>query len=61
VKLARRDNAEFSMFLIAKVPTGRPDDFMSYVSAYFHCVFKTKERQRFISPQPSYDERYLWE
>jgi REP element-mobilizing transposase RayT len=24
---------------------------MSYVSAYFHCVFSTKERQRFISPQ----------
>src|SRR4051812_7380196 len=24
---------------------------MSYVSAYFHCVFSTKERQRFISPK----------
>ena len=23
---------------------------MSYVSAYFHCVFSTKERRRLISP-----------
>jgi len=23
---------------------------MSYVSAYFHCVFSTKERRRFITP-----------
>ena len=24
---------------------------MSYVSAYFHCVFSTKERRRFITPE----------
>ena len=26
-------------------------DFMSYISSYFHCVFSTKERQRFIAPE----------
>ena len=26
-------------------------DAMSYVSAYFHCVFSTKERRRFITPE----------
>ena len=25
-------------------------DSMSYISAYFHCVFSTKERQRLITP-----------
>ena len=25
-------------------------DDMSYVSSYFHCVFSTKDRQRFITP-----------
>ena len=26
-------------------------DAMSYVSAYFHCVFSTKERRRLITPE----------
>jgi REP element-mobilizing transposase RayT len=26
-------------------------DSMSYVSAYFHCVFSTKERRRLITPE----------
>ena len=26
-------------------------DSMSYVSAYFHCVFSTKERRRLIAPE----------
>jgi putative transposase len=30
---------------------------MSYVSAYFHCVFGTKERQKLITP--TLEER-LW-
>jgi putative transposase len=25
-------------------------DAMSYISSYFHCVFSTKERRRFITP-----------
>ena len=25
--------------------------FMAYISSYFHCVFSTKERQRFIRPE----------
>jgi REP element-mobilizing transposase RayT len=25
--------------------------FMSYISSYFHCVFSTKERRRFITPE----------
>jgi REP element-mobilizing transposase RayT len=25
--------------------------FMAYISSYFHCVFSTKERRRFISPE----------
>ena len=26
-------------------------DFMSYISAHFHCVFSTKERRRLITPE----------
>jgi REP element-mobilizing transposase RayT len=26
-------------------------DAMSYISAYFHCIFSTKERRRFITPE----------
>jgi putative transposase len=25
-------------------------DYMSYISAYFHCIFSTKERRRLITP-----------
>jgi putative transposase len=25
--------------------------FMAYISSYFHCVFSTKERRRFIGPE----------
>jgi putative transposase len=38
-------------FGIAKVPQGRLNKAMSYVSSYFHCVFSTKERRRCITPR----------
>ena len=37
------------MFDVALVPKGRLNDPVSYVSAYFHCVFSTKERRPFIT------------
>ena len=43
--------------VVALVPKGRLNCHMSYVSAYYHCVFSTKERQPFITP--SIRER-LW-
>ena len=36
---------------IAKVPQGRLNNVMSYISSYFHCVFSTKERRPFITPE----------
>jgi putative transposase len=38
-------------FEIAKVPQGRLNAPMSYVSSYFHCVFGTKERRPLIRPE----------
>ncbi len=39
------------MSKIGQAPPGQLNEFMSYVSAYFHCVFSTKERQRLITPE----------
>ena len=38
-------------FGIAKVPQGRLNKPMSYISSYFHCVFSTKERRPLITPE----------
>jgi REP element-mobilizing transposase RayT len=45
------------LLFIAKVPEGRLNGPMSYVSSYYHCVFSTKERRPLI--QRSLQER-LW-
>ena len=42
---------------IAKVLQGRLNVSMSHSSAYFHCVFSTKERQRLITPEL---REHLW-
>jgi REP element-mobilizing transposase RayT len=39
------------MLEIGQAPPGRLNEFMSYVSAYFHCVFSTKERRRLSTPE----------
>lgn len=48
--IARRFNAG-NEFEIAKVPEGRLNSSMSYISSYHHCVFSTKERRPFITPE----------
>jgi REP element-mobilizing transposase RayT len=40
-----------------RVPKGRLKNRMSYLSSYFHCVFSTKERRPFLTPE--FRER-LW-
>ncbi len=47
--IARRYNAGWSELLVAKVPEGRLNRSISYVSACFHCVFSTKGRQRLVT------------
>jgi putative transposase len=51
MKLARSFNCGFSVGNRTS-PAGAAEliEFMSYVSAYFHCVFSTKERRRLITP-----------
>jgi putative transposase len=39
------------MLEIEQAPQGRLNEFMSCVSAYFHCVFSTKERRPLITPE----------
>lgn len=38
-------------FSIAKVLKGRLNERVSYISAYYHCVFSTKERRPLIEPR----------
>jgi REP element-mobilizing transposase RayT len=39
------------VFAVAGVPKGRLNPAMSYVCTYAHCVFSTKERRPFITPE----------
>ena len=45
------------MVYIDKVPEGRLNGVVSYISSYFHCIFSTKDRQRLITPDL---QKRLW-
>jgi putative transposase len=47
--IARRFNAGYD-FPIEKVPKGRLNRRVSYISSYFHCVFSTQDRRPLITP-----------
>lgn len=40
-----------SAFAIAPVPNGRLNPSMSYICSFAHCVFSTKDRKPFITPE----------
>ncbi len=48
--IARQFTAGFA-FAVVPVPKGRLNSPMSYVCSYSHCVFSTKDRRPFMTPQ----------
>ncbi len=50
LRIARQFTAGLAI-AVARVPKGRLNPPMSYVCSYSHCVFSTKDRRPFITPQ----------
>ena len=50
MRITRQFTAGFES-VIAQVPKGRLNPFMSYVSSYSHCVFSTKDRRPCLTAQ----------